>query len=84
MITWSINGSKSVSQLFALSGDKPMTSNQLPAVLTFNPPQSGIAVYRALKQARELIEGIEPENDSHADILNATLDDLALMMQAVE
>lgn len=60
-----------------------MITDYLPAVLTFKPPQSSISTYRALKNARELIEKLEPENPSDADRIQVALDDLELMMGAV-
>lgn len=62
-----------------------MTSNQLPAVLTFKPPQSSISVYRALKNARDVIEAlhVDPAAEDLADRIQAAFDDLELMMQAV-
>ena len=60
-----------------------MITDYLPAVLTFKPPQSSISIYRALKNARELIEKLEPENPSDADRIQVALDDLELMMRVV-
>ena len=61
-----------------------LPQNWLPAVLTFDGPQSSISVYRALKQARELMEMVMPDDGSNADKVQATLDDLELMMKAVK
>ena len=58
-----------------------MMSPQLPSVL--QDPRGSISMYRALKQIRELIEGITPENDSHEDQINASLDDLETMMNRI-
>ena len=60
-----------------------MIQNYLPSVLSQPEPQAGIAVYRALKQARELIEQMDAASDAQEDRIQATLDDLELMMRSV-
>lgn len=70
------------AELDAFCGHKSV-SNKLPMVLTFKPPQSSISVERALKQARELIEEITAMAPHHEDRIQATLDDLDMMISAV-
>ena len=60
-----------------------MIQNYLPSVLSQPEPQAGIAVYRALKQARALIEQMDAASDAQEDQIQATLDDLELMMKSV-
>lgn len=56
-------------------------SPQLPSVL--QDPQGSISMYRSLKQIKELIEGITPDDDSHEDRINASLDDIETMMSRI-
>lgn len=60
-----------------------MIQSYLPSVLSQPEPQAGIAVYRALKQARELIEQMDASCDAQEAQIQATLDDLGLMMRSV-
>ena len=53
-----------------------MIHTYLPSVLSQPEPQAGIAVYRALKQARELIEQMDAASDAQEDEIQATMDDL--------
>ena len=65
---------------------KIMSAVKLPRVLTFpGTKQNSISVYRALKLAHEvLMEQAQPESEADEDRLNTALDDLSLMMDAVE
>ena len=59
--------------------------NKLPARLDGYGKQAGIAVYRALKQARDIIAGLAAEaNEVDSDRIDATLDDLDEMLRRVE
>lgn len=58
-----------------------MMSPHLPSVL--QDPQGSIAMYRSLKQIKELIEEITPTNESHEDRINASLDDIETMMKRI-
>lgn len=64
-----------------LSFPNRMMSTQLPAVL--QDPRGSIAMYRALKQMKELIEQIDSTDDSHEDRINASLDDIDTMMRHI-
>lgn len=60
------------------------TLHYLPSVLT-HPQHScnSISMERALKQALHLLNEMCPENEQQEDQLNATLDDLHLMLEGV-
>lgn len=60
--------------------------NKLPMVLNGRGRNSAISTERALKQARELIEGISPRPDDSAleDRINATLDDIDFMLSCID
>lgn len=67
------------------------TSNFIPSVLTFDPPskQTSISTYRALKNARELLDNYADAaghlgSAEWQDRLQTALDDLELMMGAVK
>ena len=60
-----------------------MIHTYLPSISGQPAPQAGIAVYRALKQARELIEQMDASCDAQEAKILATLDDLELMMRSV-
>lgn len=61
-----------------------MINSQLPSILTPKPPISSISMERALKQAKDLILQIEPIDASHEDKIQATLDDLEVMLECIE
>ena len=46
-------------------------------------PLAGLAVHRVLKQARDLVEQMESSSDAQEAQIQATLDDLELMMRSV-
>ena len=63
-----------------------MTSDKLPAVLTFSGKQSSLSVERALRQIRMLLmrlQMIELDEGKLQDC-EVSLDDLALMIKAIE
>ena len=55
----------------------------LPSVSGPPVPLAGMAVYRILKQARDLLEQTEPSSEDREAQIQATLDDLELMMRSV-
>ena len=64
-----------------------MTSDKLPAVLTFAGKQSSISMERALRQIRMLLRELSElanEDTSTFQECQASLDDLGLMIGAIE
>jgi hypothetical protein len=61
-----------------------MMSDKLPSVLTPKYPDSAISMVRALKQIKDLLEQIEPSSDSEEDRLNASIDDVKVMLESIE
>lgn len=62
----------------------PGFSDTLPRVLTPPKPYSAISMVRALNQIRELLIDIDPKDDSHDDRINASIDDLDIMLKCVK
>jgi len=60
-----------------------MISNKLPSVLT-RKGYNSISTERALKQIRELLWLTFPTNNHESDMLNASLDDLEMMLLCIE
>lgn len=60
-----------------------MIHTYLPGVSGQPVPLAGMAVYRILKQALDLVEQMEPSCDAQEAQIQATLDDLGLMMRSV-
>jgi len=61
-----------------------MKSNKLPSVLLVPAPNSSISMERALKQIKELLENhIESDDPSIADAVNASIDDVDVMLAAI-
>lgn len=58
-----------------------MISDKLPSVLQHN--RGSISLERALKQIKTLLEDVNPENDSHEDKLNASIDDVETMLDKI-
>lgn len=63
-----------------------MMASKLPAVLTPPPVHlSSISMERALNQIKGLLEQIDPKDDaSLEDRLNASIDDLDVMLSCIE
>jgi hypothetical protein len=64
-----------------------MKQNYLPSVLTFAPEtgQNSLSMVRALKNAIKVIEESYPtDNPPAEDRVNAALDDLTLMLGAIQ
>lgn len=61
----------------------PGHSDTLPRVLCPKAPYSAISMVRALKQAVSLLEDVSPDDDSHEDRLNASIDDLDVMLKSI-
>jgi len=59
-----------------------MISNELPAVLQGRGRESSISMERALNQVKSLVEGIV--DDDLQDRVNASLDDLDMMLRAIQ
>jgi hypothetical protein len=59
-------------------------STELPRVLSAPNPDNSISVLRALKQIRSLLEMVEPSNEAEIDMVNASLDDVETMIEAVK
>ena len=59
------------------------TSATLPRVLLVTPPNSSLSMERALKQVLMLLENyVDTGNDpAIEDALNATIDDVSVMLQ---
>ena len=60
-----------------------MIHTYLPSVSGLPVPLAGMAVYRILKQARDLLEQTETSSEDREAQIQATLDDLELMMRSV-
>jgi len=63
-----------------------MFLNYLPSVLTFDPPskQTSLSVYRALKNAEQIIGDLETTGDAdYNHRCEVALDDLKLMIGAI-
>jgi hypothetical protein len=60
-----------------------MISDRIPSVLT-RKGYSSISTERALKQVKELLEEIEPLGPHHQDQLLASLDDVDMMLAAID
>ena len=60
-----------------------MIHTYLPSVSGLPVPLAGMAVYRILKQARDLVEQMESSSEDQEAQIQATLDDLRLMMRSV-
>jgi hypothetical protein len=61
-----------------------MTSTSLPAVLVPPAPYTGISMERALKQIKDLLEHhIELEDPSIADAVQASIDDVDVMLMCI-
>lgn len=60
-----------------------MIHTYLPGVSGQPVPLAGMAVYRILKQARDLVEQMEASSVEQEAQIQATLDDLGLMMRSV-
>lgn len=63
--------------------DSTMIHTYLPSVSGPPVPLAGMAVYRILKQARDLVEQMEPSSEDQEAQIQATLDDLGLVMRSV-
>lgn len=59
-------------------------NNSLPGVLQPPAPNSAISMERALNQIRELLLESQFVNDAQEDKLNASLDDLDVMLRCID
>lgn len=55
---------------------------QIPDVIIH--PRGSISTYRALKQIKELLERVTPEDAAHEDRLNASIDDIDTLFDALK
>ena len=60
-----------------------MVQGYLPSVSGQPAPLAGMTVYRILGQARDLVEQMESSSEDREAQIQATLDDLELMMRSV-
>lgn len=60
-----------------------MIHTYLPSVSGLPVPLAGMTVHRILKQARDLVEQMESSSEDREAQIQATLDDLELMMRSV-
>lgn len=61
-----------------------MRAQKLPSVLAPPAPDSAISMERALKQIRELLNEVQVLDDPHEDRLNASLDDIDVMLKCID
>jgi hypothetical protein len=63
-----------------------MIGDKIPSVLTPKPPDSSISTERALKQIKQLLEEHQSltENEHTEDMLNASIDDVEVMLGCIE
>jgi hypothetical protein len=58
-------------------------AHELPSVLTPTNGWSAISMARALKQVKELLENVVPDDSYHQDRLNASIDDVEVMLHHI-
>jgi hypothetical protein len=59
-------------------------STELPRVLSAPNPDNSISMLRALKQIKLLLEQVDVSDDTHADRIAASLDDIETMLAAIK
>lgn len=61
-----------------------MTQDFLPSVLVPPKPNSGISMERALKQIKDLLEHYKTEYEIEEDRVNASIDDIEVMLLSIK